>query len=195
MRYQKGRREETRQHIIDVAARRFREDGVAAAGIAGLMADAGLTNGAFYTHFESKEDLVRQVLHETLERRRSRLEGAIGEGQPPEIWLRRYLSPQHRDAPGAGCVASALTAEIARHPQETREVFCGGYEKLVGLIAANLPTGTSAERRAKASALYGLMIGTLQLARAAGTGPESDEILDNGVKAGLAFISSAPELC
>ncbi|GAA4498561.1 TetR/AcrR family transcriptional regulator [Gluconacetobacter tumulicola] len=194
MRYGKGHREETRRHIIDVAARRFREDGVAAAGIAGLMADAGLTNGAFYTHFTSKEDLVRQALQAVQENTQGTTVQALKDGAPPEVWLRRYLSPQHRDNPGAGCVAAALSAEIARHPEETRDIFRAGYEKFVGLIAATLPIGTPAERRAKAQALYGLMIGTLQLARAVGKGPESDEILDNGVKAGLVFISSVPEL-
>ncbi|WP_395372532.1 TetR/AcrR family transcriptional regulator [Komagataeibacter diospyri] len=190
MRYRKGHREETRQHIIDIAARRFREDGVAAAGIAGLMADAGLTNGAFYTHFESKEDLVRQTLWAVQENNKSATMRALRDGASPEIWLRRYLSPQHRDNPGAGCIAAALSAEIARHPEETREIFHAGYEKFVELIAGTLPTGTPAERRATAQALYGLMIGTLQLARTLGPGVESDAILENGVRAGLLLIQA-----
>ena len=64
MRYEKGHKETTRRHIVDVASAQFRENGVAAVGLAGIMAEAGLTNGAFYTHFESKEDLVRAVLLE-----------------------------------------------------------------------------------------------------------------------------------
>ncbi|WP_308720772.1 TetR family transcriptional regulator [Komagataeibacter xylinus] len=188
MRYRKGHREEARQHIIDVAARRFREDGVAAAGIAGLMTDAGLTNGAFYTHFKSKEDLVRQVLQAVQENNRGATVQALRDGASPEIWLRRYLGTQHRDNPGAGCIAAALSAEIARHPEETREIFRAGYEKFVGLIARTLPAGTPAERQATAQALYGLMIGTLQLARALGAGVESDAILENGIRAGLLLI-------
>src|SRR5215472_11275166 len=66
MRYEKGHRDATRQHIIDVASAQFREGGVAAVGIAGIMAGAGLTNGAFYNHFESKEDLVEAVLMNAL---------------------------------------------------------------------------------------------------------------------------------
>ena len=69
MRYEKGHKEATRQHIVDVASRQFRENGVAAAGLAGIMSAAGLTNGAFYAHFESKEDLVRAVLADALDRR------------------------------------------------------------------------------------------------------------------------------
>jgi TetR/AcrR family transcriptional repressor of nem operon len=73
MRYAKGHSEVTRQHVIIVASRRFREHGVAAAGVASVMSDAGLTNGAFYTHFESKEDLFRQVLLDALGKRKELL--------------------------------------------------------------------------------------------------------------------------
>src|ERR1700741_3653623 len=69
MRYEKGHKETTRAHILDVASQQFRESGVAAVGLAGIMEAAGLTNGAFYTHFDSKEDLVRAVLDEALSRR------------------------------------------------------------------------------------------------------------------------------
>src|SRR5215469_5459254 len=82
MRYEKGHKETTRAHILDVASSQFRESGVAAVGLAGIMEAAGLTNGAFYTHFESKEDLVRAVLVDALTRReqkhRANLEAGTG---------------------------------------------------------------------------------------------------------------------
>ncbi|WP_204314932.1 TetR/AcrR family transcriptional regulator, partial [Klebsiella pneumoniae] len=62
MRYAAGHREETRRRVVEVAARRFRKDGIEAAGVAGLMADAGLTHGGFYAHFSSKEALVRDAI-------------------------------------------------------------------------------------------------------------------------------------
>ena len=43
-----------RQRIIEAAGRRFNSDGIDGSGIAALMTDAGLTNGAFYAHFDSK---------------------------------------------------------------------------------------------------------------------------------------------
>ena len=55
MRYEKGHKDATRQRIIDTASRQFRENGVAAVGIAGIMSDAGLTNGAFYAHFSPRK--------------------------------------------------------------------------------------------------------------------------------------------
>src|ERR1700744_6003662 len=81
MRYEKGHRDATRQHIVDVASAQFREGGVAAVGIAGIMTGAGLTNGAFYNHFESKEDLVEAVLVNALGRRKQGLRAGLEAGK------------------------------------------------------------------------------------------------------------------
>src|ERR1700749_4407067 len=110
MRYEKGRKDATRAHIIDVASAQFREHGVAAIGIAGIMSAAGLTNGAFYTHFESKEDLVRAVLVDALDRRELRLRGNLEDKRGLETTVRDYLSPRHRDSAGTGCPTAALVA-------------------------------------------------------------------------------------
>src|SRR5437764_6090377 len=66
MRYSKGHKQATRQRIVGAAGRRFKQDGIDGAGVATLMADAGLTNGAFYAHFASKEDLVATAVAEQL---------------------------------------------------------------------------------------------------------------------------------
>src|SRR6516162_6090101 len=81
MRYEKGHKDATRTHIIDVASAQFREGGLAAVGIAGIMAGAGLTNGAFYNHFESKEDLVEAVLLNTLSGRKVGLRANLEAGK------------------------------------------------------------------------------------------------------------------
>src|ERR1700754_2413421 len=62
MRYEKDHKEQTRQRIVETAARRFREHGIEAEGVKSLMSAAGLTNGAFYNHFASKEDLAREAI-------------------------------------------------------------------------------------------------------------------------------------
>src|ERR1700742_1549790 len=103
MRYEKGHKDSTRQHIIDVASAQFREGGVAAVGIAGIMSGAGLTNGAFYNHFESKEDLVEAVLVNALGGRRSGLRANLEAGKGMETAIRDYLSARHRDDAGGGC--------------------------------------------------------------------------------------------
>ena len=185
MRYDKGHKETTRRHILDVASVQFRENGVAAVGLAGIMAEAGLTNGAFYTHFESKEDLVRAVLLDALTRReekhRANLQNAIG----LESVIRDYLSARHRDGAGSGCPTAALVAEIARHPKQTRDAFTGKISDIIALMAAQLREGMPEERRSNAVAIYATMVGALQLARAVNDRKLSDEILENAVDAAL----------
>ena len=66
MRYGKDHKQATRQRILEAAGRRFKQDGIDGAGVATVMSDAGLTNGAFYAHFSSKEDLVANVLADQL---------------------------------------------------------------------------------------------------------------------------------
>ena len=187
MRYEKGHKEATRQHIVDVASRQFRENGVAAAGLAGVMSAAGLTNGAFYAHFESKEDLVRAVLTDELDRRERGLAGNLKANAGLEKSIRDYLAPRHRDHAGSGCPTAALVAEIARHPQETRDIFTAKAEQIILLIATQLRTGSVAERRRKAMAIYGMMVGTLQLARAVNDRKLSDEMLESAIDGALSL--------
>src|SRR5438445_9442976 len=113
-RYDKTHKDETRRRIIDRAGQRLKSDGIDGSGIAGLMADAGLTNGAFYAHFGSKNDLVANVVAEELGAQRDRL-SALPPGRAAlEAFVREYLSPQHRDLPGEGCPSAALLDEIGR---------------------------------------------------------------------------------
>jgi AcrR family transcriptional regulator len=185
MRYEKGHKETTRRHILDVASVQFRENGVAAVGLAGIMAEAGLTNGAFYTHFESKEDLVQAVLVDALTRReekhRANLQSSIG----LESVIRDYLSARHRDGAGSGCPTAALVAEIARHPKKTRDAFTGKISDIIALMAAQLREGRPEQRRRNGVAIYATMVGALQLARAVNDRKLSDEILENAVDAAL----------
>src|SRR6184192_2653674 len=69
-RYGKEHKEATRRRIVESAGRRFKRDGIDGSGIATLMADAGLTNGAFYAHFASKDDLVATAVADQLREQR-----------------------------------------------------------------------------------------------------------------------------
>jgi AcrR family transcriptional regulator len=187
MRYDKGRKDDTRRHILDVASSQFRESGIAAVGLAGIMSAAGLTNGAFYTHFASKEDLVRAVLLDALERREQRHRDNLENGVALETVIRDYLSPKHRDRAATGCPTAALVSEIARHPKATREAFTGKMSDILALMAAQMSEGTPAERRRRAIAAYATMVGALQLSRAVSDRQLSEEILENAVDAALAL--------
>jgi TetR/AcrR family transcriptional repressor of nem operon len=190
MRYEKGHKDTTHQHIVDVASALFRKDGVAATGIAGIMTEAGLTNGAFYCHFASKEDLVRQMLSFGLSERKQMLSESVAIGLNAEQIIRNYLSPVHRDNPDRGCLTSALVAEVARHPGETRRIFTENIEGFIELLAEQLLLVRQEKRRATAIAIYSMLIGTLQLSRAVSEDPLSNAILSNGVDAALDFIQA-----
>ncbi len=116
MRYGKDQKQATRQRIVEAAGRRFKEDGIDGAGVAAVMSDAGLTNGAFYGHFTSKEDLVANVLADQLRAQRHSLDAQAPDRAGLEAFIRSYLSPQHRDQCADGCPSAALLDEIARRP-------------------------------------------------------------------------------
>ncbi len=191
MRFEKGHKEQTRQRIIETASRKFRKEGVAATGIAGLMAEAGLTHGGFYAHFSSKEDLVRAALEAALDQTRARREKVLNSAKPGpdklEALIRFYLRPAHRDAPEQGCAAAALISEIARHEPETRATFTARLRGLLAQIASTLPPEMDeAAREQLAIGLFGTLLGCLQMARAVDDPALSDKILESGTQAALA---------
>jgi TetR/AcrR family transcriptional regulator, transcriptional repressor for nem operon len=120
MRYPKDQKQATMQRILEPAGRRFKADGIDGAGVAAVMSDAGLTNGAFYAHFASKEDLVANVLAEQLRVQRESFRAAPSDRAGLELLIRAYLSPEHRDQSADGCPSAALLDEIVRRPASTR---------------------------------------------------------------------------
>lgn len=185
MRYAPEHNKETRERILGAASRLFREHGIAAVGLAKVMAEADLTVGTFYTHFTSKEVLVRETLRRALQSRNVELAQALRDGDL-EVAVRAYLSPEHRDATGTGCPIAALASEVARHPRATRHTFASHNAPTLDALAAWLSARRSKEvGRADAAAFLGLLAGTLQLARATPDRAESDAILEAGVRAAI----------
>src|SRR5215217_5744316 len=188
MRYGKDQKQATRQRIVDAAGRRFKQDGIDGSGVATVMSDAGLTNGAFYGHFTSKEDLVANVLAEQLRAQRHSFDAQSSDRTGLEAFIRAYLSPQHRDECADGCPSAALLDEIARRPAATRQVFTDELMSTIDDIAARLdPTDVDASRT-DALTLFGMMIGTLQLARALTDRDLSDRLLARGVETALKLL-------
>src|SRR5204862_1136458 len=99
-RYGKAHKQATRQRIIETAGHRLKQDGIDGSGVATLMADAGLTNGAFYAHFASKDDLVATTVADQLRAQRASFSERAPGRAAVEQYVREYLSAQHRDNPG-----------------------------------------------------------------------------------------------
>lgn len=186
MRYEKGRKDASRRRIMAVAAERFRCEGIAASGLAGIMSDAGLTNGAFYPHFQSKAELVRESVTSALEDQSHRLQDAFAAGGLEAV-LAVYLSAEHRDNPGSGCVSAALLPELARQPPETRSLYAARLLTMVQQMASSLPPQTE-DPEGVALGIYATLIGALQLARATQGTALSDRILAAGADAARALV-------
>jgi TetR/AcrR family transcriptional regulator, transcriptional repressor for nem operon len=190
MRYGKDHKQATRRRILEAAGRRFKQDGIDGAGVAAVMSDAGLTNGAFYAHFTSKEDLVANVLADQLRAQRQSLDSQPSDRAGLEAFVRSYLSPQHRDQCADGCPSAALLDEIARRPAATRQIFTDELMGVIDDIASRLdPTDVDAART-DALTVFGLMVGTLQLARALTDRDLSDQLLARGVETALKLLDA-----
>jgi len=196
MRYDKGHKQATRERILEAAGRRFKQDGIDGAGIAAVMSDAGLTNGAFYAHFASKEDLVANVLADQLRVQRQNFDSQPPAREGLEAFIRSYLSPEHRDQRADGCPSAALLDEIARRPAGTKDVFTDELLATADDIAARLEPNDPDAARTDALTLFGLLVGTLQLSRALTDRALSDQLLAQGVETALKLlderVSSTP---
>jgi TetR/AcrR family transcriptional regulator, transcriptional repressor for nem operon len=188
VRYGKEHKQETRRRIIETAGRRLKREGIHGSGVATLMADAGLTNGAFYAHFTSKDDLVAAAVAGQLrEQRASFSERAPGRAGV-EQYVREYLSVQHRDNPGDGCPSAALLDEIGRCTDATKRAYTDGLLAVIDDITARLAPDDPPSARAKTLSVFALMTGTLQLSRALADRQLADEVLEQGLQNALTLL-------
>lgn len=190
MRYDKDHKATTRQRIVETAARRFRENGIEGEGMKSLMSAAGLTNGAFYNHFTSKEDLTREAVAAAMDERVAHLRHWLDREEGLEGMLRGYFSARHRDNPGKGCPSTVLASEIARHSDEVRATYTEGFLAFVERAATHWRHLSSEEAFSRALALYGLMSGTMQVARAVNDAELSERLLASGLEAALGMVRS-----
>jgi TetR/AcrR family transcriptional repressor of nem operon len=183
MRYSREHKLETHARIVKKASVRLREKGAHGIGVADLMKDAGLTHGGFYAHFDSREALVIEAFADAMDRSTERWR-KLAEATPPEkrlaVIVDSYLTTVHRDDPGHGCAIPTLGAEIARESPRTRKAFAAKLEQMIDMLAGQLPELAPKAARKQAVAAIATMMGTLVMARIAGTGEFSDEILGAG---------------
>jgi len=170
---------QTRERIIEIAGKLFRERGFDGIGVAELMKSAGLTHGGFYRHFTSKEDLMAHacahVLEGSLDVARQATERG-GEHALPAI-AATYLSTAHRDLPAEGCALAALGAEAARHGGALRTAFTQGVRSMTEMLTRLVSGKSERAKRERALTIYASMVGALVLARAVDDADLSEEVL------------------
>ena len=184
-RYGKEHKQATRRRILESAGRRLKGDGIDGSGIATLMADAGLTNGAFYAHFDSKEHLVATTVADQL-----RHQHETYAAQSLEEIVRGYLSTQHRDDTEGGCPSAALLDEIARSGDEVKRSYTDGQMAIIDDVAARLAPDDPQSARVRALGVFALMVGTLQVSRALADRRLSDQVLEQGIQNALALLGA-----
>ena len=172
------RKEETRRRMLDAAGRQFRSRGYAGIGVAGIAETAGVTTGALYAHFGSKDGAFLAALGAGLDEVIEAVpafQARHGAG-----WLSAfaayYLGKPHRDDRECGCAMTALTPDVVRSDATAKSVYSEKMNRIADLMAEGLAGGSKAEKRAQAWRLLSLFVGGLTLARAAEDGPMSQEI-------------------
>lgn len=194
LRYRSEHKQATRQRIIETAGRRFKRDGIDGSGISALMKNAGLTNGAFYTHFASKDDLVATAVADQLQAQNANIIAHAAPGRAGlEQIVRWYLSTWHRDSPDDGCPSAALLDEIGRCTDPTKQAYTDGVLVVIDGIAARLAPDDPLSVRTKTLSAYAMMAGTLQLSRALADAQLADELLEQGIHNALALLGVEDE--
>lgn len=178
MRTKRRNKDETRAAVIEGAGRGFRKKGFGGSGVDGLAKEAGVTSGAFYGHFKSKEEAFRQVVEAGLEV----LRNAIAEIQAREgdnwlpVFVEFYLNEKRTCDLGESCAMQNLTGEVVRADRATMDTYRTGMLGVVEQVAAGLRAVPADERQQRAWALLSMLAGAVSLMRALG-----DETMAAGI--------------
>src|SRR5258706_5010195 len=182
MRHSRTEKAKAHERIVTIAAKKFREEGLAGIGIADLMKEAGLRVGGFYKHLKSRDALVAEAVGSALEMWKERIDAAAAGG--PRVTydslVDDYLSEAHRNYPGMGCPVGALAGDLARSDKHTRAVATrkirDNIELLAGLIRDKNKMGKDTAR-SRAVMTYCAMVGAISMALAVSDEELSGEIL------------------
>jgi TetR/AcrR family transcriptional repressor of nem operon len=183
---------ENRQTVIDVASRLFREHGFDGIGLKDLMKGAGLTQGAFYKQFESKDDLATQASRRALESAFSRWSAAAAANpeDPLGAVMAFYLSMEHRDARMEGCPIVALGSDAARQGTGVKASFEAGIREYLELVGRWVGEADGEEPSGKAMAILSTMAGALLLSRAVNDEDLSKRFLQAAAESVMAASSA-----
>ncbi|BBQ00306.1 TetR family transcriptional regulator [Burkholderia sp. SFA1] len=162
--------------ILEQASILFRERGFSGVSLSEIMKATGLTHGAFYHHFASKEDLIAKSIEDTSTKAREFMREGAARGESRAQYVDGYLTEQHRDDRGNGCMMAGLAGEIAREPA-AQPAFTLHVE---GMIKSFTESRAKTKRKnARRDAIHTLssIVGALILSRAVDDPELSEEIL------------------
>lgn len=172
MRYSKSHKDETRRRLLDSSRALVKHGGFNTTGVDALMSAIGLTSGAFYSHFPSKQALLEAVIQEEIDSSVQRL-SPPPDAEPAQVgkMVKLYLSGSHAQNPDQGCVIPALGPEIGRSTPEVRAIVEAGLKKLRTNWSRLLDDDA-------AQAVLAQCVGALILARSVKTEKARNEILE-----------------
>jgi TetR/AcrR family transcriptional regulator, transcriptional repressor for nem operon len=162
-------KEASHERIVSVAARAIRRSGYDGTGVADIMKEAGLTHGAFYAHFASREAMLAEAANRACAESAA-LTAQVVASVPPEqaleSMLRAYLSREHLEHVESGCPLAALASETPRQAPEVRRATTRHIKEMIDLIARQSPDWGQPSAHERALVTVATMVGTLLLARA-----------------------------
>lgn len=175
-----------REDVLNAASKLFLEYGIDGVSVPAVMAEAGLTHGGFYGHFDSKEALVAEACERAFAERRSIYDGiqernGADKKAARSEFIKRYTTKAHRDAIGLGCPAAAMCGDMAREAPkgQIRTAFAAGFNMMVERLTPLLSKKRKASAREDALAQIAMLVGAVVLSRATKGSPVSDEIMQS----------------
>jgi len=161
------------KEILAAAGRLFRQRGFHGVTVAEIMKEAGLTHGAFYGYFPSKEALIAEAIGDAL----PLAPASAKPRRPAAEFADGYLSAKHRDNRASSCLFSSLGTEAARGSDELRHRMTEAVRRRLDHLAAEAEGGTAEEKRRAAILAWSAMVGAMVLARLVDDDGLSKEIL------------------
>ena len=171
---------ENRQTVINVASRLFRERGFDGIGLKDLMKGAGLTQGAFYKQFASKEDLAVEASRRALESASARWSDAAAQNpdDPLGAVIAFYLSGDHREERMDGCPIVALGSDAARQGSDVKASFEAGIKEYLEVLTRMVADMNGNAPESKAMAILSTMVGAVTLSRVVNDPDLAQALLD-----------------
>ena len=168
MRYRPEHKAEVHQQIVKDASRRMRAEGLTGAAVANVMRDNGLTHGGFYKHFENKDQLLLESLHDAFRKMGDVLIRAAEGSRPEEPWkamVKLYLSSEYCDHAERGCPLPALAPELARVEEKRRGLVLTELVSYKDRMLPYMPGRRTEEKERAFFVIFSTMIGAVQIAR------------------------------